>query len=275
MPLGPQKFYNILDHHHDEVKNWTVVNWNLGNMCNYSCSYCPTSLHDGSYGWNDYNIIKKFIDTTMSHYASKKIYFEFTGGEVTLWKDFIKIVEYIKLSGHDVGFISNASRTFRWWDKNKNKFDHICLSFHAETADVDHFLKVVELMSSHVKTHVNIMMHYEQNKWNICQDLAEKVIHIKNISLALQPLIIDFGNILYDYNANQIEYIDKQWTNLASKIKYDKKFKLYRGSMEMIDTVNDLVEISSAHRFINNKTNNWYGWKCWAGLEQIVIGLDG
>ena len=35
-----QNFYNILDHHHESAKDWVVVNWNLGNMCNYSCSYC-------------------------------------------------------------------------------------------------------------------------------------------------------------------------------------------------------------------------------------------
>jgi len=54
MALGEQGFYNILDHHHKEASDWVVVNWNLGNMCNYSCSYCPSILNDGSFGWNDF-----------------------------------------------------------------------------------------------------------------------------------------------------------------------------------------------------------------------------
>ncbi len=61
MALGKQGFYNILDHYHPEAKDWVVVNWNLGNMCNFKCSYCPSILHDGSYGWNEYDTVKKFI----------------------------------------------------------------------------------------------------------------------------------------------------------------------------------------------------------------------
>ena len=111
--------------------------------------------------------------------------------------------------------------------------------------------------------------------WPRCQKLAESIISIKNISLALQPLIIDFGETLYEYTDEQISYIDRQWHNLGSKIEHDKKWKIYRGSMDMHDDVNKLRHNSSAHRFINDKTNNWRGWLCWSGLEQIVVDFDG
>ena len=61
--------YDVLDHHHKEAKDWVVVNWNLGNTCNYSCSYCPPVLNNGSYGWNDFEIIKKFIDACEYDYG--------------------------------------------------------------------------------------------------------------------------------------------------------------------------------------------------------------
>lgn len=277
MPLGPQGFYNKLDHHHKSAKDWVVVNWNLGNMCNFKCSYCPSILNDGSFGWNDFEVIQRFIDECIMHYAPRKVYFEFTGGEVTLWKDFVKCAEYIKSTGNDIGFISNASRTIRWWEQNKDKFDHVCLSFHAEHSDPEHFLQVVEIMSKVCRTHVNVMMHYDDELWPVCQDVSERVIEIQDISLALQPLIIDFGEELYGYEDWQIEYIDRQWHTLGSKIKHtrDHSKTLYRGSMDMIDDVNDLKQTSSAHRFINDKTNNWRGWHCWAGIEQIVIDFDG
>lgn len=275
MALGPQQFYNRLDHHHNEAKDWVVVNWNLGNMCNFTCSYCPSILNDGSFGWNDFEVVQAFIDNVVEHYAPRKVYFEFTGGEVTLWKDFVKTAKYIKEIGHDIGFISNSSRTIRWWEQNKTLFDHVCLSFHPEEGDPEHFLKVVEIMSQQCRTHVNIMMHYDQEIWLRCEDVANRVIKIKNISLALQPLIIDFGEELYSYTQEQLDYIDRQWHDLGSKIEHDKTWKLYRGSMDMIDEVNDLKQNSSAHRFINDSTNNWKGWDCWAGIEQIVVDFDG
>ena len=34
-------------------------------------------------------------------------------------------------------------------------------------------------------------------------------------------------------------------------------------------------DVSSAHRFINEGTNNWAGWKCYAGVEQLVVDMSG
>ena len=275
MTLGPQNFYNRLDHHHAGCNDWIVVNWNLGNMCNFKCSYCPSSLNDGSFGWNDFDVVKAFIDSVVEHYVPRKIYFEFTGGEVTLWKDFVKCAKYIKEIGHDIGFISNGSRSIRWWDKNKTLFDHVCLSFHPEQGDPAHFVEVVKTMSQYCRTHCNVMMHWDTEIWKTCVAVADELVNIKDISLALQPLIIDFGDTLYSYTKEQTDYIDQQWTNLGSKIQYNKSWKVYRGSMDMIDDVNNLVENRSAHRFINDKSNNWEGWDCWAGAEQFVVDFDG
>ena len=275
MPLGPQGFYNRLEHHHEGCDDKVVINWNLGNRCNFECSYCPDSLNNGSFGWNDYEVVTAFIDQAIAHYAPRLVYFEFTGGEVTLWKDFVKTAKYIKRVGHDVGFISNGSRTIRWWEKNKEIFDHVCLSFHPEAADPEHFAEVVKIMSQECRTHCNIMMHTDLAIWDKCVEVADRVIDIKNISIALQPLIVNFSETLYTYSDNQLTFIDRQWDNYGSKIRYDKTWKLFRGSMDMVDTVNDLKKNSSAHRFINDKTNNWKGWDCWAGVEQIVVDFDG
>ena len=274
--LGPQQFYNILDHHHDAVKDWVVVNWNLGNRCNFSCSYCPPVLNDGSFGWNDFEVVKTFIDAVIDHYAPRTIYFEFTGGEVTLWKDFVSTAKYIKERGHDIGFISNASRTIRWWEQNKEVFDHVCLSFHPEFSKPEHFLEVAKIMSEQCRTHINIMMHTDPEKFQMGEKLAhDSVVECKNISIALQPLVVDFGTERFPYTDEQLQIIDDQFKNYGSKIIHDKTYTVYRGSMDMIDTVNNLKANSSAHRFIADNKNNWKGWDCWAGVEQIIVDFDG
>jgi hypothetical protein len=35
------------------------------------------------------------------------------------------------------------------------------------------------------------------------------------------------------------------------------------------------TQVSSAHRFISEKTNDWSGWKCYAGVEQLIVDMDG
>jgi MoaA/NifB/PqqE/SkfB family radical SAM enzyme len=102
-------------------------------------------------------VVKSFIDEVIKVYAPRTVYFEFTGGEVTLWKDFVKTAIYIKEQGHDIGFISNGSRTIRWWEKNKVNFDHVCLSFHPEEGNHEHFLEVVQIMSKQCRRRCNCL----------------------------------------------------------------------------------------------------------------------
>ena len=174
--------------------------------------------------------------------------------------------------GAKVGLISNGSRTLRWWEDNKQYFDHVCLSFHPEFADADHFVQVVKMLHDDVRTHVNIMM--SPDKFDFCYAVANKVKGIGNISMALQPLIHDFGDTLYDYDEFQKKIFDKQHELIVKHIKYTKSFDYYRGAMKMIKEDNTEV-VSSAHRFISQKTNDWSGWKCYAGAEQIIVDLGG
>lgn len=264
--------YIKLVHSTDGHEDWFVVNWCLGNTCNFECSYCPAALHDGSKRWPDPNTIKNFIAKVKDHYFHKNIYFEFTGGEVTLYKHFIEICQFCTEMGVKVGLISNGSRTLRWWEENKQFFDHVCLSYHPEFADEEHFVNVVKILHNDVRTHVNIMMSPE--KFDHCYAVANKVKNLGNISMALQPLIHDFGDTLYDYNEFQKRIFEKQHELITKHIKFTRSFDYYRGAMRMVNE-DGTTQISSAHRFISEKTNDWSGWKCYAGIEQLIVDMDG
>lgn len=262
--------YIKLHHADPEHKNWFVVNWCLGNTCNYECSYCPAALHDGSKKWPELETIKNFILKVKEFVPNKKLYFEFTGGEVTVYKHFLELAQFCKDQKIKIGLISNGARTLRYWEENKHLFDHICLSFHPEHADPMHFIDVVRSVSDVVTTHVNIMMAPES--FDECFAIASQVAKIPDISLALQPLIVDFGDTLYEYTEEQKEIFADQ--NSLFKIPRTRKHRSYRGSMKTINS-DDIVEIKSAHQFIADHSNNWAGWKCWAGLEQLIVDMDG
>lgn len=265
------KSYYSLQHSQENFKDWFVVNWCLGNTCSYACSYCPTALHDASRPWPTPDTIKSFIDKVYDHYSPKKLYFEFTGGEVTMYKNFIDICKHCYSKGIKVGLISNASRTLRWWEENKQYFDHVCLSFHSEFADSDHFLDIVKCTHMDLRTHVNIMMH--PDKFDTCLEVAKRVVELGNTSLALQPLIVDFGEELYPYTKEQQEIFDNQY-KLTQQIKYPKPFPYYRGAMKMIHD-DGTSTVQAAHRFIAQKTNDWSSWNCEIGREQLVVDMDG
>jgi FMN phosphatase YigB (HAD superfamily) len=204
--------------------------------------------------------------------APRKVYFEFTGGEVTLYRDFVEICQYVKSLGAKVGLISNGSRTLRWWEENKQYFDHLCISYHPEFAEPDHFINVVKLLHNDVRTHVNIMMSPE--KFDQCFDIADRLKDVNNISIALQPLIVDFGDTLYEYTEDQQRIIDNQYDLIVKHIKFDRNFEYQRGAMAMLQENGNKIP-KSAHRFINDKTNDWSGWNCYSGVEQIIVDLGG
>jgi MoaA/NifB/PqqE/SkfB family radical SAM enzyme len=267
-----QKKYFKLEHAKSTNSEWFVVNWCLGNTCNYSCSYCPANLHNGTNPWPTPDTIKNFILKIKETHPNKKLYFEFTGGEVTLYKHFIDICRYCTEQGVKVGLISNGSRTLRYWKENKQYFDHVCLSFHPEFGDADHFIEVVKILNNDVRTHVNIMM--SPTEFDYCFDVANKVKDLGNISMALQPLIHDFGEVLFDYTEEQKKVIDEQHSLISRHIKFDKSFEYYRGAMKMVYPDGTSM-VSSAHRFINDKENDWSGWKCYAGVEQLIVDQRG
>lgn len=266
------KQYIRLEHSNLEHSNWFVVNWCLGNTCNYECSYCPSALHDGSKNWPDPEVIKSFIMKVKENHPTKKLYFEFTGGEVTVYKHFLDICKFCADVDVKVGLITNGSRTIRYWEENKKYFDHICISFHPEFADEKHFVDVVKTVHNDVRTHVNVMM--SPKKFDFCYAVANKIKDLGNLSMALQPLIHDFGDTLFDYNDFQKNIFDKQHELITKHIKFTKSFDFYRGAMRMVNEKGE-SKVSSAHRFISDKTNDWSGWKCYAGVEQLIVDMDG
>lgn len=264
--------YIKLEHSNIENENWFVVNWCLGNSCNFKCSYCPSGLHDGSVAWPHVDVVKSFILKIKDQHPSKNLYFEFTGGEVTLYRDFIEVCKFCTSLGIKVGLISNGGRTARYWKENMQYFDHVCLSFHPEYASEDNFIENIKLIHNDIRTHVNIMMSPE--KFDYCFAVANKIKNLGNLSMALQPLIHDFGDKLFDYTAVQKNILDKQHELITKHIKFTKEFAYYRGAMRKVKQ-DATTQVSSAHRFINDRANDWSGWDCYAGVEQLIVDMDG
>ncbi len=264
--------YSSLQHFNPDHGRYVVINWCIGNTCNYKCSYCPENLHDASTPWPDLETVVTFCQKVMNHYKDRKLYFEFTGGEVTLWKDLPLLLDFLKTKGCRVGIISNGSRSEKFWQGLIDKIDHVCLSFHPESGREDHFFKIAELCSQKIRTHINFMMH--QDHFSRCLALAYKVKDLENVSIAIQPLLHDLSGKIFPYTEAQKKIIATQNNFLDKQIKYTKLYESFRGAMQMVTPGGQRVTLSP-QRFISSQNNKWEGWSCSAGLEQLVVDLNG
>jgi hypothetical protein len=212
----------------------------------------------------------------IAHYRAldpgKKFYFEFTGGEVSLYRDFLKLAGHLQSRGCRVGMISNASRSMEWWQNVPGKIDHICLSFHPESCKKEHFLKVAGFLRERLRVHVNIMMLPE--RFDECCEFAERVCGLGDVGLGLQPLLVGLRTELYRYAPGQLIKIEKLQRLLTGKMRHSRKFDIFRGDMIMRSPRRG-SKPASPQTFIVRGTNSWKGWKCSAGLEQIVVNMNG
>src|SRR2546423_4198618 len=204
-----------IEHQDPAMSRITLVDWCFGNICNYACSYCPERLHDGSIGWEDYHSILRFCTRLISYYTGvgKSLFFQFSGGEPTLYPKFFELTTYLHTRDCKVGIISNGSRKIEWWEKAYGLLDNVVLTHHIEFVNIDHFIKVVQLLSSKVRTHVNVTMHPDQ--FDACLANAIRIADAcADITLTLKPLLIDFGSSMYFYTEGQKDILRNTHFNI-------------------------------------------------------------
>jgi sulfatase maturation enzyme AslB (radical SAM superfamily) len=267
--------YTRLEHYTDFSKDHFVVSWTLFNVCNYKCSYCVPGLNDGSIRGPALHEIFSFIDLVFKENHGKKIYFEFGGGEITYHKYFKKIFEFIKSRGGATGIISNGSRPITWWEQHIHLLDHLCLSYHSEQANQMHFYDLIKIIEKKVSTHVNLMMLPQ--KFQETYDFAKRLaLDFSSISIALQPILINFTGPMYNYSHDELSILKEQ--NLPRIKSIDgslKDFKkVYRGSMLKIFEDGRRVAVDPT-TLVSNQENGWFGWDCMTGVENIVVEIDG
>ena len=242
--------------------NWFLVTWNLGNKCNYRCSYCPSMFNDGSTGWPDWIDVKNFVIKLNQELPYKDICFRISGGEPTYWKHFLEFAELVKSFGNSFTFLSNGSRDIEYFSTIGKLSSGILLSYHPEYSSPDHFIEIAN--ASKVPVAVNMMMVPEK-----FDQLVNTSKHMyDNSSVAIWPKMvldkINMTNQVADYTQEQKDFI-KNWPYFRP---LDDK-KMHRGVLLL-----DEVPIT-ANELVLQGLNKHKGWQCWAGIDMINIDYTG
>jgi pyruvate-formate lyase-activating enzyme len=261
-----------IEHEHARHAKVVVVNWCLGNICNHSCSYCPSYLHDSSVPWVPFEVIRSFCDRMIEHYRARlgrELYFEFTGGEVSHYREFPRVLRFLAERKARVGIISNGSKALGWWEEAKPYLEHVCLSFHPEFSRPDHFKAVLELLAPTATVHLNVMM--DPRNFDYCLELARWTAeHVENVSVAIQPLLKDFGSEIYPYTPEQQALLRSH----DFGVRFTRELRTYRG--RMVKVFGDgSREIVTGPQLVANDEAHWQDWRCSIGLSQLVVDFGG
>jgi organic radical activating enzyme len=260
-----------MEHARPDLAQITVIDWTLGNACNYACTYCPPRLHDGSESWPNPQRILHFCDRLIEHYEreGKKLLFQFSGGEPTVYPHFLPLVRHLHQRRCKVGVISNASRTLRWWTEALPHLDQAVLTHHVEFVNLAHFIQIARCLGSTIRTHVNVTMH--PRRFDECLANAQQIAaQCSDITLTLKPLLIDFGSTPYAYTPVQRDIIRTS----TFAIYRTRPVAESRGQMR-ITYADGQTQIRKPADLIVTDQNHFSGWLCNAGLELLAIDFSG
>lgn len=242
------------------------IDWNLGNFCNYSCSYCPDNLHNGSIGFHKFEDIINFIKH-LKEQTTRKLYFHFVGGEPTIYKKLPDLLEYLNDNEIYHQILTNGSRELDYWIKNKNVFQTINISFHLEFAKKDHILNLIKSLNDQV--YFNLKFLVVPNRLKECLELSnffDRNID-KNLNISLVPLHKkDNVEELMEYNSNILDIIGKFSIKKENTVNhFPPRTKLLLNNLDIVNS-----------RYIKAQNlNKFNGWMCNAGVEFLQINMNG
>jgi len=114
-----------------------MITWNIDIACNYSCSYCLPELHNTNY--KEMKTLSEMKDNWHMIYDQVKkhnsIDIAFTGGELTINKDFMLFIKWLRENFSLVKNIlltSNGSASPLYYTELLQYITHLTLSTHLE-----------------------------------------------------------------------------------------------------------------------------------------------
>lgn len=253
-----------------------ILEWMIGNTCNYDCSFCSPEIKSGSKRFLDLSTYKNIIDKAILESGDKKIWFKITGGEPTLYPNIIELMSYIKERGQFTYLITNGSRTMRFWKELKDAdcMDVIAFSYHAEQTDnLQRFIDIVNLFEDvHTSTVVNVTCVPKFFDESV---LAYNTVKEKCASLLnLQQINDEYGMAKYTEEQRQIllKCNQSRTDNFQRKTPSNTK-KEYGYHDGIIKYLYDdgTEEMHHAIRFIKNGQDNFFGYNCDVGISNIRI----
>ena len=262
------------------------VTWTLHNFCNYRCSYCPPGCHAGTkrpYTADD--VIRFSLEIVKAAQMRRYEHFTiaFSGGEPTLFPEFERILEVLYANKVDVIFTSNGSRNLEFWKKVTPHFNHCVWSFHPQFANWNDFYEKARFVSQHCWLNVDFMMTAESFEQNL--EYAREMAKLDNVRVDFVPIQKNFGGEsegLIGYSDEQLRILQ----NVPYKFKEPtgevlekrKKFLRFGRGLKFVESIVDgkrVEEILNYKSLIAKNQNNFKGWTCLAGIESLVVDMDG
>jgi organic radical activating enzyme len=247
----------------DVKSEMMFIDIELGDVCNYQCSYCLPISYSGN-EWLDYNTLISFFERVV---VPNNTFVNLSGGEPSLYPRITSLLKYLNKKGCYINFVSNASRSLKWWKKHIKYIGKPILSYHLEFQKIDSFINKLKELTKTNLVQVNIPMIHD--RFDECLEISERIKEIDNLLISLKVLKNKRENKLFKYTDEQFKIMSKKVftkRTVSEPPLYNMPILIFEdGSKQNLNH----------QKLINNKQNNFKGWKCWKGMNSIKIHSNG
>lgn len=264
------------------------VQWQIGNFCNYKCSYCEPKFRDGTNPFLPIELAKTVILNVVSKVPERNAIFNYQGGEPTAYRDFEELLSFTFDIGAGSLMVSNASRSVAYLRRIAPYLSYSYLTFHSDMVDIDRFLERLHVFHP---SRVLVYLPMNPKLWDKCVD-AHRRITDANYRVVAKVIFDDYGggnlNNSIAYTKEQKAFIDEGNKNLlvpkpANDNQGPMPFQLKpKGEMDFSVDIRAIqifdkgkVKLTTSQNLVITKQNNYVGFECYGGLEELCITAKG
>lgn len=261
-----------------------MVNFSLGNQCNYKCSYCWPILYANTTPFQNYNFYNLFIDDLKEQVIKKnfeQLTILFTGGEPTTYKFLGKVVKnftekHEKIT-NNVIINTNLSPGLSYWKRMRELgrdagYFQVCASFHNEYVTPKEFIKKCKDVKA---SGYGLTVREVVRPDNIDEMIKlYQQFEDEGIFFELKPMLLGNDNMMTGKKTVD-GFTDEDFDRLIA-LHANSKYKHEIWPYKMrVETEDESVDIVSEFRLFYNRDTGFKGWNCSAGMNHISVGADG
>lgn len=257
------------------------IDWQLSNICNYSCDYCNTRSNGGDLGWPTLDQATNLVDQIVKKSNHAYRTYNLLGGEPVLWKQFGDLTRYIKNTDPNsvIQILTNGSRTLRWWEQYADTLDKVVITHHTKFASAEHIADVVEAIYPYANVSVQVLMdklHFQKS----VSDFDYLISRLKGFHISAKKGETHLGSGKWmEYTEDELRWIsdalirtkENTQTNPDIPILKDKNIFV----RELFATDGNEIWKTSNKDLIVNDANHFNGWRCNIGIDMICVNSNG
>jgi MoaA/NifB/PqqE/SkfB family radical SAM enzyme len=249
------------------------IHWDLTMRCNYSCRYCESYNNEDKVVFKSLDEYKSAILFLKRYFGNKKAKICFLGGEPTLFKQWVELINFCFEEGFLPEITTNLSQSINFLSKKLNNITYenfIDVSWHSSfVPDHDKMVEKIEYLNEN-KFLLGVTIMADPDYWDQVVKAATSLESMGS-KVAISQI--------YDEAAGFQKITASKWYMTKDQLdfmkRYRAKFQTKKAEPIQKMLINGYEPVHGESYLEENGLNKFKGLYCAVGQKRITITPNG